>query len=55
MLLFLLWWLEDDHLAAALGTPGLGQLPIWVPFIIALAFSWTVERKVVHVASRRRR
>ena len=34
MWMFLLWWLVDDHLAAALNTPGLGHLPIWVPFII---------------------
>ena len=43
MWMFLLWWLVDDHLAAALNTPGLGTLPIWVPFIIALAFSTTLN------------
>jgi hypothetical protein len=43
MWMFLLWWLVDDHLAAALNTPGLGTLPIWVPFIIAIAFSTTVN------------
>ena len=48
MLLFLLWWLVDDHLAAALGTPGLGELPIWVPLIISLAFSCTFSGKVRH-------
>ena len=34
MWMFLLWWCVDDHLAAALDTPGLGKLPIWVPLII---------------------
>ena len=43
MWMFLLWWLVDDHLAAALNTPGLGNLPIWVPLIIAVAFSTTVN------------
>lgn len=43
MWMFLLWWCVDDHLAAALETPGLGTLPIWVPAIIALAFSTTVN------------
>ena len=43
MWLFLLWWAVDDHLAAALETPGLGHLPIWVPFIIAIAFSTTLS------------
>lgn len=43
MWMFLLWWCVDDHLAAALNTPGLGHLPIWVPFIIAIAFSTTVN------------
>ena len=46
MLLFLLWWLVDDHLAEALNTPGLGELPIWVPLIISLAFSWTFSSKI---------
>lgn len=31
MWLFLLWWLVDDHIAAALDAPGVGELPIWVP------------------------
>lgn len=39
----LLWWAFDDHLAEALGTPGLGELPIWVPFLIGLAFATTVS------------
>ena len=43
MWLFLLWWLVDDHLASALELPGLGTLPIWVPFIIAIAFSTTLS------------
>ncbi|MAF57184.1 MAG: hypothetical protein CMK03_04540 [Ponticaulis sp.] len=46
MLLFLLWWLVDDHLAEALNAPGLGELPIWVPLIISLAFSWTFSSKI---------
>jgi hypothetical protein len=41
MWMFLLWWCVDDHLAAALNAPNLGQLPIWVPAIIAFAFSTT--------------
>jgi hypothetical protein len=43
MWMFLLWWCVDDHLAAALDAPGLGRLPIWVPFIIAIAFSTTLS------------
>jgi hypothetical protein len=43
MWLFLLWWCVDDTLAAALDAPGLGTLPIWVPLIIGLAFSTTVN------------
>ncbi len=43
MWLFLLWWCVDDHLAAAFETPKLGELPIWVPFIIAIAFSTTLN------------
>lgn len=49
MWMFLLWWAVDDHLAEALGAPGLGHLPIWVPFIIAIAFSTTID-----VAARRK-
>jgi hypothetical protein len=41
MWLFLLWWLVDDHIAAALEAPGVGELPIWVPLIIGIAFSVT--------------
>lgn len=43
MWLWLLWWCVDDHLAAALETPGLGSLPIWVPLILSLAFSFTLD------------
>ncbi|MCA8902148.1 MAG: hypothetical protein KDA53_12965 [Hyphomonas sp.] len=43
MWLWLLWWCVDDHLAAALNLPGLGTLPIWVPLIISLAFTFTVD------------
>lgn len=46
MWLFLLWWCVDDHLAEALSTPGLGELPIWVPLILSLAFSFTFSRSV---------
>jgi len=41
MWLFLLWWLVDDHIAAALEAPGVGELPIWAPLIIGIAFSVT--------------
>jgi hypothetical protein len=44
MWLFLLWWCVDDHIARALETPGLGELPIWVPLIISLAFSFTFSQ-----------
>lgn len=43
MWMFLLWWAVDDHLAAALNAPGLGHLPIWVPLLIAIAFSTTLN------------
>ncbi|WP_233353174.1 hypothetical protein [Henriciella mobilis] len=46
MFLFLLWWCVDDHLAAALEAPGLGTLPIWVPLILSLAFSFTLQGAV---------
>lgn len=46
MWIFLLWWCVDDHIAAALGAPGLGELPIWVPLIIGLAFSFTFSANV---------
>lgn len=48
MLLFLLWWCVDDHLASALDAPGLGELPIWVPLILSLAFSFTMESAFKH-------
>ena len=41
MWLFLLWWTVDDHIAEAMDMPGLGSLPIWVPFLIGLAFAFT--------------
>jgi hypothetical protein len=43
MWMFLLWWCVDDHLAVALNAPGLGHLPVWVPPIIAIAFSTTLN------------
>lgn len=43
MLLFFLWWCFDDHLAAAVDTPGLGSLPWWVVLLASLAFTWTVS------------
>jgi hypothetical protein len=43
MWLFLLWWCVDDHLAAALETPGIGSLPLWVPLIVGFAFSTTIS------------
>jgi hypothetical protein len=46
MWLFILWWCVDDHLAAATNAPGLGELPIWVPLILSLAFSFTFSRNV---------
>lgn len=52
MLLFFLWWLVDDHLAAALNAPGLGTLPIWVPAILSLAFSWSMSPKFKYVGGR---
>jgi len=53
MLLFLLWWCVDDHLASALDAPGLGELPIWVPLILSLAFSFTMESAFKHKRLRR--
>lgn len=44
MWLFLLWWCVDDHIAQAFETPGLGELPIWVPLILSLAFSFTFSQ-----------
>ncbi len=43
MFLFLLWWVVDDHIATALEAPGLGELPLWVPLVLSLAFSFTLE------------
>lgn len=43
MLFFLLWWAFDDHLAEALNAPGLGELPIWVPFLISLGLMTSVS------------
>ncbi len=43
MWLWLLWWCVDDHIAAAVGAPGLGSLPIWVPLILSLAFSFSLD------------
>jgi len=43
MWMFLLWWCVDDHLVEALQTPGLGHLPLWLPLIIAFAFSTSVS------------
>lgn len=46
MWLFLLWWCVDDHLAAALELPGLGTLPLWVPLLLSLAFSFTFSQNM---------
>ena len=35
-----LWYTFDDHLAAALELPGLGQLPWYTVFSAFLFFSW---------------
>lgn len=35
-MLFLLWWCFDDHLAAAVNAPGLGQLDWWVVLLVAV-------------------
>ena len=43
MWLFVFWWCVDDHLAAAMEMPGLGELPIWVPLILSLAFMTSVS------------
>jgi hypothetical protein len=53
MWIFLLWWLVDDHIAAALEAPGLGELPIWVPLIVGLAFSFTFSADVSGKEKRR--
>lgn len=41
-MLFLLWWCFDDHLAAAMNMPGLGELPLWVPLLMNIALSGSV-------------
>lgn len=46
MWLFLLWWAVDDHIADALGAPGVGELPLWAPLIIGLAFSFTFSTNI---------
>lgn len=55
MALFLLWWTFDDHLAAALETPGLGELPWWVVLLMGLALSWTTEAHVVRKVEKSRK
>lgn len=37
-MLFCLWWCFDDHLAVALGNPGLGHVAWWVILLISLVF-----------------
>lgn len=39
MFFFLTWYCIDDHLAAALNAPGLGSLPLWVPFLLSLGLA----------------
>lgn len=34
--MFLLWYCFDDTLARVLETPGLGNIPLWVAFLMAL-------------------
>jgi hypothetical protein len=46
MWLFVLWWCVDDHIAQALGAPGVGSLPWWVPLIVGLAFSFTLSANI---------
>ncbi|MEO0466432.1 MAG: hypothetical protein AAF216_07795 [Pseudomonadota bacterium] len=43
MWLFLFWWCVDDTIAAAVETPGLGELPLWVPLILSLALSTSIS------------
>lgn len=43
MWLFVLWWTFDDHLAEALETPGLGELPLWVLALASIAVSMTLS------------
>lgn len=54
MWLWLLWWCVDDHLAAAFGAPGLGELPIWVPLILSLAIAFTFDSSIRREKRRRR-
>jgi len=42
-MLWAFWWSFDDNLAAAMDMPGLGQLPIWVPFLVALGLSFQLS------------
>mgnify|MGYP000238730976 CR=1 FL=1 len=37
---------EKLKIAAALDAPGLGELPIWVPLVLSLAFAFTIDGKV---------
>tara|TARA_Y100000052_G_C2950477_1_gene86825 strand:+ start:450 stop:620 length:171 start_codon:yes stop_codon:yes gene_type:complete len=55
MFLFLLWWLVDDHLAEALNAPGLGQLPLWVIFILSVAISMSMSPKFQYIGGRWKR
>ena len=43
MWFWMFWWAFDDHLAAALNTPALGQLPIWVPLLLGAALGVRVS------------
>lgn len=36
MILFLIWWTFDDHLAAFLNIPEVGHLPWWVLVVLEL-------------------
>lgn len=53
MFLFLFWWLVDDHIAEAMNAPGLGELPIWVPLVISLAFSFSLDSRIKEITRRR--
>lgn len=39
--LFVFWWTFDDHLAVALGMPGVGEIPLWVMLLLSFALSGT--------------
>ena len=43
MWLWLLWWCVDDHIPKAAGEPGIGELPIWLPLILSLAFYFSLD------------